>query len=134
LLIVLGLTAILPSLALATWHFLVNEAIRVHERGVTRELATWEVEEARVLSDEEAFHAIDMLTYVENYYVPTPQNHSDPATDAALEEQRERTLNAIAAALERFSGEHYGRDVKRWQAWRQRRQTQVSGHNPGGNP
>jgi hypothetical protein len=81
-------------------------------------------------SDHDAFHAIDMLAYIENYYAPGEGYRSDAETEAALQSQRKRTMAAIIEALERFTGERYGDDIKRWEAWRQNCGAQSSGGQP----
>ena len=73
---------------------------------------------ARVTSWDEADHAIGMLEYVQNYYVPGPGYRSDPQTEAALDSQRARTLGSIASALCEFTGQDFGTDAERWRAWR----------------
>jgi hypothetical protein len=85
-------------------------------------LAAWERQYARIENDRDAFRGIDMLQYVQTYYVPGPGYRSDPATEAALERQRQNTVIAIVKALERFTGEAHGVDVSQWEAWRERRQ------------
>jgi hypothetical protein len=95
-------------------------AVAVHQRSVMRSLANWEEDDSRVCTWEQADHAIDMLEYVRAYYVPGPGYRSDAQTEAALEEQRARTLAAIAAALRSFTGEDLGTDPERWRTWRER--------------
>ena len=92
-------------------------AVGFHQKSVTRELAAWEQDEARVTSWDEADHAIGMLGYVQNYYVPGPGYRSDPQIEAALDSQRARTLAAIASALREFTGQDFGTDAERWRAW-----------------
>jgi hypothetical protein len=70
--------------------------------------ANWEREYDRVGDWQEADHAIDMLEYVQLYYVPGPGYRSHAQTEAALEAQRARTLAAIVACLRRFCGEDFG--------------------------
>jgi len=98
--------------------------VRNHQRSVTRTLADWEKEYGQVRNVREAERAIDMLEYVQGYYVPTAGYHSDAQTEALLEAQRTKTLRAIAGALERFSGQDFGVDVTRWREWQQRHGTE----------
>ena len=93
-------------------------AVGVHQRSVTRSLAAWEVEYSQVRNDAEADRAIDMLEYVQDYYVPGPGYHSDARTEAALETQRARTVDAIVTALREFSGQDFGADAAKWRARR----------------
>jgi hypothetical protein len=93
-------------------------AAGIHQRNITRELAAWETEYAQVRNVKEVDHAIDMLEYVQWYYVPGPGFHSDERTEAALEAQRTRTISAIVSALREFTGQDFGADAERWRAWR----------------
>ena len=130
LLIVVTAVAILLGLGSATLQYLVKLGARAHMMGVTNELAKWAVEDSQIRSDQDAFHALDMLAYIQGYYVPGDGYRSDAETEAALESQRKRTVAAIIEALERFTGERYGDDLKQWEAWRQKRQTQSSPNQP----
>jgi len=112
-----GCAAVL-ALAVFAWYNAERWWVGAHQRSVTRSLAAWAQEDSRVGTWQEADHAIDMLEYVEGYYVPGPGYHSDPQTEAALEAQRARTLVAIAAGLRQFCGEDFGADVCRWREWR----------------
>ena len=89
----------------------------LHQRSTTHELAQWEREYAVVRDWREAVRAISMLEYAGSYYVPGPGYRSDPRTEAALAEQRGRTLSAIATALRGYTGQDFGIDATRWQAW-----------------
>jgi hypothetical protein len=110
----LAVAALVPL----TWHRFEAWAVGIHQRSTTRELAAWEQELSQVRTRDEAIRAVDMLRYVQGYYVPGPGYRSDPATEAALQAQRQKTLTTIARALEEFTGERYGLDVDKWEAWR----------------
>jgi hypothetical protein len=109
-------------LAPLIWHRLRDAfeawAVGIHQRSTTRELAEWEKEFSQIRNKDEAIQAVNMLRYVQGYYVPGPGYHSDSATEAALEEQRQKTMSTIAGALEAYTGERYGVDVEKWEAWR----------------
>lgn len=122
LLIVAVAVAILLGLGSAAWHFTIKVAARAHMKSVTRSLAEWAVEDSQIHSNQDAFHAIDMLSYIEHYYVPGDGYRSDAETEAALQAQRKRTTDTIIESLERFTGEHFGDDFKKWELWRQNRQ------------
>lgn len=94
----------------------------IHQRGVMIELESWERELAVVTTRKEAIHAVEMLDYVKRYYPATTGYQGDPKTTAALESQRIKTLQTIVAALERYSGEKFGWDIRKWEAWRDRQQ------------
>jgi hypothetical protein len=117
-LMVTSSVAAVLALAVFAWCNAERWGVRAHQRSVMRSLAAWAQENSRVGSWPEADHAIDMLEYVQGYYLPGPGYHSDPATEADLEAQRARTLAAIAVGLCQFSGEDFGVDVRRWRAWR----------------
>jgi hypothetical protein len=117
ILLLCGFTGVVVFALYAVWNF-ESWAVGLHQKSITRELAAWEQDEARVTNWDEADHAIGMLEYVQNYYVPGPGYRSNPQTEAALESQRARTLAAIAVALREFTGEDFGTDAERWRAWR----------------
>jgi hypothetical protein len=112
--IALAVVALLPH----AWSRFEAWAVRIHQRSVTRELAVWEQESSQIRSKGEAAHAVDMLRYIQGYYVPGPGYRSDSPTEAALEAQRRKTSATIVKALEEFTGERYGLDVDKWEAWR----------------
>ena len=80
-------------------------------------LARWGQEYAVVRNWREVERAIGMLEYAGRYYVPAPGYRSDPSTEAALAEQRERTVRAIATVLREYTGQDFGVDATRWQVW-----------------
>jgi hypothetical protein len=93
-------------------------AVAVHQRSVTRELAEWAEEYRLVRTWAEADRGINMLEYVQWYYVPAEGYRSDPSTEAALETQRTATVNSIVAGLREFTGQDFGSDLTKWRAWR----------------
>ncbi len=92
-------------------------AVSVHQRGVTRELAAWEVEVSQIRNEKDAIHAAQMLRYVQNYYVPGDGYRGDPVTEGRLEEQRQQTLTKIAKSLATFTGQDFGTNAVEWEAW-----------------
>ena len=92
-------------------------AVGTHQRAVTHELAAWEQEYGKVSTRREAERAIDMLEYVQQYYVPSPGYRSDPKTETDLGIQRGKTLDAIVAALQKFTDQDFGADFEQWRAW-----------------
>jgi hypothetical protein len=102
------------------WSRFERWGVGLHQQSVTRELARWEEEYAKVRSNAEAVRAIDMLRYIERYYVPADGYHSEPVNEAALEAQRRKTMSAIVAALEQFTGKPFGLDLAKWDACRER--------------
>jgi hypothetical protein len=99
------------------------EGNAIHMRNVTRELAEWQARyDGRELKDDgEAKFMIEMLDYVQWYYVPSGNYRADAATEGALQKQRSATTEAIIAPLRRYSREDYGTDVDRWRKWLDRR-------------
>jgi hypothetical protein len=110
----LAVAALVPL----AWHRFEAWAVGIHQQSTTRELAAWEQEFSQIRTKDEAIRAVDMLRYVRGYYVPDPGYRSDSATEAALQAQRQKTSTTIASALEEFTGERYGLDVDKWEAWR----------------
>jgi Sec-independent protein translocase protein TatA len=92
----------------------------VHQRGITKELADWSMEYGRVETLSEAKQAIDMLGYIEQYYVPGEGYRSNPKIEAALEAQRKKTIEAIVRALQAYSGQDIGNDREAWENWLKR--------------
>lgn len=91
--------------------------VAVHMRSTAYELTRWEREYASVRNLREAERAIGMLQYAGDYYRPIEGYRSHPRTEAALEEQRTRTLRAIATALRAYSGKDFGANVIQWRTW-----------------
>jgi hypothetical protein len=92
-------------------------AVGIHQRSTTNSLADWEREYGQVHTWEEAQRAIDILEYVQRYYVPGKGYRSDQKTEAKLEAQRARTVQAIVAALKEFTGQDFGADAEQWREW-----------------
>lgn len=115
----LALLALLAPVAVRTFD---AWAVGIHQQGVTRELAAWEREDSQVHNQQEAFHAVDVLRYVQGYYIPGPGYRSNPQTEAALEAQRHQTMAALVRALEQYTGEHFGLQIEKWEAWREHHQ------------
>jgi hypothetical protein len=89
----------------------------IHQTAVKNEMAAWE-REYRTLRDwREAWRAAGMLDYIRTYYFPGPGYRGSARTEAELETQRARTLEAIAAGLREFTGQDFGTDTARWQEW-----------------
>jgi hypothetical protein len=114
--LVVGAIGILAPIA---WRQIKVLGVGVHQRAITRELADWAVEYRQVRNEREVDRAIDMLEYVQRYYVPGRGYCSDARTEAALEDQRAETVEAVVAGLQEFTGQDFGADVARWRAWRE---------------
>lgn len=94
----------------------------IHMRGVTKRLAEWQVQYGQEIRDDrQARSAIEMLDYIQWYYVPQGSYHADPDTEDALQSQRLSTMETIAEALGKYSGKEYGVEVDRWREWLDRR-------------
>jgi hypothetical protein len=85
-----------------------------HQRSVTRELAEWERMFGKVSSQQEAVHAAEMMDYAQRYYVPAAGYRSTPEIEAALSQQRQKTIDAIVEALRQFTGKNFAADSDRW--------------------
>jgi hypothetical protein len=88
-----------------------------HQKSVTRSLAAWGVEDARITNDATAIQAAEMVGYIHSYYVPGPGYRGPMEVEAALERQRRESIERIVASLERYTGLNHGTNVKRWTEW-----------------
>jgi hypothetical protein len=80
----------------------LNLLVKSHQQSTTKELAKWAGEYSVLEDDNDARRAVDMLTYIQNYYVVAEGYRSDPETERRLESQRAETLRAISAALDNY--------------------------------
>lgn len=110
-------------LVMVTMYIHSSYGTAIHMRNVTPELADWQARyDGRELKDDgEAKSMIEMLDYVQWYYVPSNGYRGDAATEAALQAQRSATVEAIIRPLRRYSGRDYGADVDQWRKWLDRR-------------
>jgi hypothetical protein len=78
-----------------------------HQQSTTREIAAWGEEHSKIRNPNEAARAAEMVEYIRNYYVVSEGYSSDTEADAALEEQRRKTIEQINTALRKYkeSGE-----------------------------
>lgn len=96
--------------------------VGIHQKSVTRSLAAWGMEDARITNAASAIHATEMLRYIGSYYVPGPGYRGPMEVEAALERQRRESTERIIAALERYTGLEYGTNVQRWTEWAEKTQ------------
>lgn len=94
-----------------------------HQKSVTRSLAAWGVEDARITNDASAIHAAEMVGYISSYYVPGPGYRGPLEVEAALERQRRESIERIVASLERYTGLEYGTNAERWTEWAKKRES-----------
>ncbi len=99
------------------WRRIDEFGTGIHQQSVTRSLAEWEKEYRQIHNLEDARRSIDMLEYVQSYYLPGPGYRSDKKTEAKLNAQRAQTVHAIVSALREFTGEDFGPDAAKWQKW-----------------
>lgn len=83
-------------------------SVGIHQRNVTRELAAWKHEYGNVSSHHDAIRTAQMLGYVQHYYVPAEGYRSTKEIEAAQQMQRQETVDAFVAALQRFTGKDFG--------------------------
>lgn len=100
------------------WPFLSKALVGIHQKAITIELSDWSLEYGTIDTWREATHAVDMLRYIEIYYVPGPGYRSYRDTERALEEQRKKTMQTIVKALQQYSGETFGNDPNAWDKWK----------------
>lgn len=96
-------------------------AVGIHQRSVTRSIASWGVEDAQVTNDASAIHAAGMVGYISWYYVPGPGYRGPPDVEATLERERRASIARLVIALERYTGLDYGTNVELWTEWAERR-------------
>jgi hypothetical protein len=114
---VLGMIFLVPF----AWQHLEKRLVGIHQEGVMRELLGWEHEYGQMRNWHEAERAIDMLEYVQRYFVPGPGYRSYPTTEALLESQRRRTVQAIVAGLRQITDQDFGPDAQKWRDWMENR-------------
>lgn len=95
--------------------FLPDYMTGVHQRSVTQSLSDWKVEYSKIESHD-AVRAAEMLEYVKGYYVPAEGYRSTPEIEAALESQRQDTIDAFVAALREYTNKDFGEDSEAWLA------------------
>jgi hypothetical protein len=130
------LLLILALGALSIWRGLrwfEKAAVGFHQKSVTRSLAAWGDEYANITNDASAIHAAEVITYMDSYYVPGPGYRGPTGIEAALEMQRRKSIERVAASLERYTGSHYGTNVKRWSEWAKGRKSSESHGMANGN-
>lgn len=99
---------------------LVRWGVGVHQESVIRELANWSDEYARISDDASAVAAAGMIQYMSTYYVPGSGYRGPPEIEAALEVQRQKSINRIVEALRQYTGLDFGANGKRWAEWAER--------------
>jgi len=97
-----------------------------HQKSVTRSLAAWGLEDAKITDDASAIHAAEMIGYMSTYYVPGPGYRGPFEVEASLERQRRESIERVAASLERYTGLDYGTNAQRWSEWAAEREKQLA--------
>lgn len=125
--LLVGITAVamLLGLGIAALPWIERAGMRVHQESVTRELGEWGAKYSQIQNDRDAFQAIDMLRYMQHYYIPSEGYRSDSSTEMALQTSRQKAITTIIDALEHYTGEHLGSDLDRWETWRNQRESQI---------
>ena len=103
---------------LFSWFALNRIVSGFHHKFVTKELHEMGLHFKTIENGNEADRAVDMLRYIENYYVPGEGYYSTRKIEMELELQREKTLQTIVEALEEYSGQSLGSDPNAWENWR----------------
>ena len=94
-----------------------------HQKSVTRSLAEWAIEDANITNDATAIHAAEMIEYMSSYYVPSAGYRGPEKVEAALENQRRKSIELVVASLEHYTGLDYGTNVERWTDWAAKRKS-----------
>jgi len=100
--------------AYVVWPTILARTVAAHQESVTAELAKWGEEYSTIRDANEAGRAIEMLEYVQHYYVVAPGYRSDPATEVRLESQRTATIETILTALDQYVDEQDDRNAEAW--------------------
>lgn len=108
-------------------------AVGVHQKSVTRSIASWGVEDARVTNDASAIHAAGMVGYISRYYVPGPGYRGPVQVEAALEKERRASIARLVIALERYTGLDYGTNVELWTEWAEKREVDETKRRANGS-
>lgn len=88
--------------------------VGVHQRSVTQSLAEWKTEYSTIQSQYDAVRTVEMLDYVQTYYVPGDGYRSTPNVESALEFQRKDTIDAFVSALRNYTNEDFGTNSVKW--------------------
>lgn len=103
---------------LVSWFALIRVVSGIHHKAITKELYDMGLHFKSIDNGTEADHAVGMLRYIENYYVPGPGYQSTSKIELELELQRRQTLRTIVEALEEYSGQSLGSDPNAWEKWK----------------
>lgn len=103
------------------WPAIMTRLVGVHQRSVTSSLARWAQEDSIITNEPSAIHAAEMVGYINRYYVPGEGYRGPEQIEAALEAQRQHSIEQLAASLERYTGLSYGTNVERWSEWARER-------------
>jgi len=117
LLAVLALVGALCAILFQFIPMVMRYGVGRHQRAITEELVLFEQQCTEITDRKGAAHAIAMLDYVQNYYVPSPGYRGTGETERSLESQRTRTMRVYATALEDYCGESHDFDVPAWHTW-----------------
>lgn len=98
---------------------LSNYMVGIHQRSVTQSLMDWKVKYSNIETHRDAVRTAEMLGYVQEYYVPAEGYGSTSEIEAALESQRQETIDAFISSLRAFTNEDFGNDSKKWLAYLQ---------------
>ena len=97
-----------------------------HQKSVTRSLAAWALEDAKITNDASEIHAAEMIGYMSTYYVPGPGYRGPLEVEATLEKQRQESIARVAASLEHYTGLVYGTNAQCWSEWAAEREKQLA--------
>jgi hypothetical protein len=90
--------------------------VAAHQASTTAELAKWGEEYSTIRDANDAGRALEMLEYIQHYYVVAPGYRSDPETEERLEDQRDSTMRRISVAFDQSVEREGGRNAEVWRA------------------
>jgi hypothetical protein len=104
----------------AIW-WIQPRVVNVHQKSVTKSIATWGVEYSCIENEREAIAAVEILKYIEQYYVPGAGYRGTAAVEENLERTRADVVQKISNALANYSGTNFGTNALAWQNWAEKR-------------
>jgi len=117
LLIVTAVFAICCGSAIFFSALLDQHATVTHQRAVTAQLTQWGKEYSRIDDVTSAIRATEMISYMQDYYVPSDGYRTSDELETKLQNARDSSIRQICDALERYTGRRFGNDPLAWTKW-----------------
>ena len=88
-----------------------------HKTSVKASLAEWADQYSIITNTTTMTNAIEMLGYIQIYYTTGPGYRGSENLEKEIEHQRSLTLQKIASALEKYTGQANGTNAQLWKQW-----------------